>query len=513
MTRIRKSATLVLAGMSSLSLVAACGSSSGSSATKNSAAATTTASSAAATSGAGATTPAATSAATSAPAPAATGASSAPSVGPAPSTSAAALAPASITVAIDSGLQPDAKKAIDTQISQFEAKYPTIKAKTVEYTWTGTTFAAKLAGGTLPTVFTVPFTDGRGLIARKQVADVSAEIAKLPYGKEFNPAVAVEGEDSSGKLEAVPISAYGQALHYNRTLFKQAGLDPDKPPTTWDELRTDAKAISDKTGQAGYAVMTQSNTGGWILTTETYAMGGRMETMNGTKATAAVNNPQTKQVLSLLHDMRWTDKSMGSNFIYDWNGINQAFAAGKIGMYITGGGTYTNLVTQNKIDPSTYGEGVIPLTGTNAGALGGGTVAMVSVKASAAEQAAAVAWIDFYYMNKLITQAGAALDAKTNADNKQPVGAPELPVFNAALEAARQGWIKPYVNVPLAQMKPYIDAAGSQPLLPEPGVATQDVYAALDPVVQAVLTNKDANVDSLLSAANAKAQTAIDKAS
>ncbi|MDX6257401.1 MAG: multiple sugar transport system substrate-binding protein [Frankiales bacterium] len=503
MTRIRKSATLVLAGASCLSLVAACGSSSGSSATSTSSAPTT--SSAPATSAA-----AATSAATSAPAPAASASGSAPSVAP---SSAAALAPASITVAIDSGLQPDAKKAIDTQITQFEAKYPTIKAKTVEYTWTGTTFAAKLAGGTLPTVFTVPFTDGRGLIARKQVADVSAEIAKLPYGAKFNPSVAVEGEDASGKLEAVPISAYGQALHYNRDLFTKAGLDPNKPPTTWDELRADAKAISDKTGMAGYAVMTQSNTGGWILTTEAYAMGGRMETMNGTKATAAVNNPQTKQVLKLLHDMRWTDKSMGSNFIYDWNGINQAFAAGKIGMYITGGGTYTNLVTQNKIDPKTYGEGVIPLSGTNSGALGGGTVAMVSVKASAAQQAAAVKWIDFYYMAKLTTQAGAALDAKTNADNKQPVGAPQLPVFDKATYDEQQGWIKQWVNVPLAQMKPYTDAAAAQPLIPEPGVATQDLYAALDPVVQAVLTNKNANVDSLLSAANQKAQTAIGKAS
>jgi ABC-type glycerol-3-phosphate transport system substrate-binding protein len=496
-TRIRKSATLAIAGMSCLSLVAACGSSSGSSATSTSSAPATSAA-------------AATSAATSAPAPAASASGSAPSVAP---SSAAALAPASITVAIDSGLQPDAKKAIDTQITQFEAKYPTIKAKTVEYTWTGTTFAAKLAGGTLPTVFTVPFTDARGLIARKQVADVSAEIAKLPYGAKFNPSVAVEGEDASGKLEAVPISAYGQALHYNRDLFTKAGLDPNKPPTTWDELRADAKAISDKTGMAGYAVMTQSNTGGWILTTEAYAMGGRMETMNGTKATAAVNNAQTKQVLQLLHDMRWTDKSMGSNFIYDWNGINQAFAAGKIGMYITGGGTYTNLVTQNKIDPKSYGEGIIPLSGTNSGALGGGTVAMVSVKASAAEQAAAVKWIDFYYMAKLTTQAGAALDAKTNADNKQPVGAPQLPVFDKATYDEQQGWIKQWVNVPLDQMKPYTDAAAAQPLIPEPGVATQDLYAALDPVVQAVLTNKNANVDSLLSAANQKAQTAIAKAS
>jgi multiple sugar transport system substrate-binding protein len=105
------------------------------------------------------------------------------------------------------------------------------------------------------------------------------------------------------------------------------------------------------------------------------------------------------------------------------------------------------------------------------------------------------------------------LDAKTNAENKQPVGAPQLPMFDQATYDEQQTWIKPYVNVPLAQMKPYTDASGTQPLVPEPGVATQDVYASLDSVVQAVLTNKGANIDSLLAAANQKAQTAIDKAS
>ncbi len=41
------------------------------------------------------------------------------------------------------------------------------------------------------------------------------------------------------------------------------------------------------------------------------------------------------EVLQRLHAMRWDDNSMGSNFLYDWAGINQAFAAGQIGMYVS----------------------------------------------------------------------------------------------------------------------------------------------------------------------------------
>ena len=46
--------------------------------------------------------------------------------------------------------------------------------------------------------------------------------------------VVVGGRTSDGKVVAIPTAAYAQALHYNRALFTQAGLDPNKPPTTWD---------------------------------------------------------------------------------------------------------------------------------------------------------------------------------------------------------------------------------------------------------------------------------------
>ena len=428
-----------------------------------------------------------------------------------PKEEAASNGPVNITVAIDAGLQPDAIKAFDTQISQFQAKYTNIKVKREEYTWTAPTFAARLAGGTLPTVFTTAFTDGRALIARKQVADISSEVAKLPYAKNFNKNVVAAGQDQSGKIEMVPISAYGQGLHYNRELFTKAGLDPDKPPTTWAEVRTYAKQIADKTGQTGYAVMTRGNTGGWILSTESYAFGGRMTQPEGDKQKATVNNPATVQALQLVKDMRWQDNSMGANFIYDWNGINQAFAAGKIGMYLTGGGTYENLAAQNNIKPATYGLTTIPLEGADAGVLGGGTLAGVSAKASPAQQAAAVKWIDFFYMRKITTEEGSVDYAKTQAAADQPVGAPLLPVFDKATYDQVQTWIKSYITVPLDQMTNYTTNAFNQPLVPEPPVATQDVYAALDPVVQSVLTNKNADINDLLTKANTKVQSILDK--
>jgi multiple sugar transport system substrate-binding protein len=413
-----------------------------------------------------------------------------------------------LTVSIDEGLEPDALAAVEDRIAQFEEANPDITVATQEYTWTGSTFAAQLAGGTLPDVFVVPFTDGRGLIERQQIADVSALVADLPWADDLNPNVAEAGQAADGAQWAVPIAAYGQGLHYNRTLFEQAGLDPDDPPATWDEVRSAADAIAEATGQAGYAQMTQTNTGGWILTTQVYALGGRVEEVadDGT-ATATIDTPAMHDALSYLHDLRWEDDSMGANFLYDWSSINQDFAAGKIGMYLSGGGNYGNLFTQNAMDPDDYGVTVIPLEGDDAGVLGGGTLAAVSASASEAEQAAAVKWIDFYYMQKLTDQEAAVADAKVTADQGQPVGAPQLPIFDQATYDEQQSWIAEFVNVPLDQMTPYTDAIFDQPLLPEPAVATQEVYAALDPVVQAVLTQEDADIDALV----ADAQTAVEQ--
>jgi multiple sugar transport system substrate-binding protein len=203
---------------------------------------------------------------------------------------------------------------------------------------------------------------------------------------------------------------------------------------------------------------------------------------------------------------------MGSTFDYDWNSINQAFAAGQIGMFTGGSDLYTAMVQNNHLVPADYGVTTIPLASSpDAGVLGGGTLAAVNVVTTEAQRDAAVNWIDFYYMNKLLTQDGAVADAKALKANKQPVGVPALPIFDKATYDQSQVWIKDYINVPTAQMTPFTSKIFDQPLVTEPKVHTQDLYAALDPVLQAVLTDKNANIDALLDAANKQIQATIDK--
>jgi multiple sugar transport system substrate-binding protein len=399
----------------------------------------------------------------------------------------------------------------DNQVAEFEAANPGISVRGVQYQWLPATFAAKLASGTLPTVFTVPFTDGRSLGNNGQLANLTKYAEAEPYYKDFNPAVIAEGIDAKKQVIAIPTAAYAQALSYNRHLFSEAGLNPNKPPTTWAQLEADAKQISQKTGKTGYSEMGASdNTAGWILTTLTDALGGRMETGIGAKAKATFDNPAAVQALNILHTMRWTDNSMGANFGLSWGTSNQAFAAGQIGMFVSGSDVYTNMVQADNINPSIYGLAPIPTAKSKtAGVLGGGTLAAVSPKSSPAQIAAAMKWINFYYMQPLVNRKAAIRNAKTLVKNKQPVGVPELPVFNYKTYETSQRWIKPYINVPESQFAPFNKGIFNENVIPEPESATQAIYGDLDSVVQAVFTNQGANPASLLAAANSVGQTSI----
>lgn len=409
------------------------------------------------------------------------------------------------------GADQAAYDAFAEQEKQFEKQNPDIDVIGVEYEWEGPTFAVQLAGGSLPDVFTVPFTDSKTLLENGQLMDVTDEIEELGYTDSFNPVLLDGVTDADGRIFGFPRQAYAMGLHYNRTLFEAAGLDPDSPPTTWDEVRAAAKTIAEKTGKAGYMQMTQNNTGGWQLTAATVARGGSTQEDNGDGTyTSTIANEGTKAALEFLQDLRWEDNSLGSNFLLDWGTINQEFAAGNIGMYTTGSDIYTALVRDFSLNPDDYGLTVIPIE-NEGGTLGGGDIAVVSPTVDEATKAAAVTWIDWYYMQKLLDEDAAVLDAETLAASDQAVGTPLLPVLNREAYEQSLVWIEPFINVPRDQMTPFIEGIWEQTPVGEPKGKTQEIYALLDPVVQAVLTDQNADIDALLEQADAEAQALLDE--
>ena len=336
------------------------------------------------------------------------------------------------------GAKPEAQTALAEEVADFQKENPNITVKTNDYEWKATTFAADLAGGTLPTVFEIPFTDAKTLIANGQIADMQSSLGSLSYAGNFNKNLLQYGQGPDGHVYAIPAkSIYAVGLHYNRDLFTQAGLDPSKPPTTWDEVRTAAKAIASKTGVAGFAQMAKDATGGWQLTVDTYARGGRIES-DGKKAT--LNNDATKAALQFLKDLRWTDNSMGANFDYDWAQHQPGLRRRQDRHVHLGSGRLHEPGADEQHRPEVVRPHDDPALGQLTPACSAAAPwRLSSSKATANEKAAAIKWIDYHYLRKYTNQDAAAKNAQIQVASKQPVGTPELPIFSQAAVPAVPG--------------------------------------------------------------------------
>ncbi len=113
-------------------------------------------------------------------------------------------------------------------------------------------------------------------------------------------------------------------------------------------------------------------------------------------------------------------------------------------------------------------------------------------------------------VQKLLDKDAAIADAEALVASDQAVGTPVLPVLDQATYEQSREWIAPYVNVPLDQMSGFFDGIFDQTPVGEPKGKTQEIYALLDSVVQAVLTDENADIPALLKQADKDAQALLD---
>ncbi|MGW4496853.1 ABC transporter substrate-binding protein [Streptomyces sp. NPDC004376] len=357
------------------------------------------------------------------------------------------------------------------------------------------TFDAKLAGGQMEDVFYTYFTDARHVVDIHQAADLT------PYLKDLKSYDSIQQQlrdiyTVDGKVYGIPRTGYSMGLLYNRALFKKAGLDPDKPPATWDEVRAAAKKIAALgNGTVGYADYSAQNQGGWHFTAELYSQGGDVVSADGKKAT--VDTPQGRAVLQNLHDMRWSDDSMGSKQLLIINDVQQLMGSGKLGMYLSAPDNIPILVKEKG---GSYKDlALAPMPGGK-GTLIGGDGYMFNKKDSPAQIRAGLKWLDHMF---LTPGKGFLGDYARAKQHDAPVGLPEPRLFTGAADAKDQQVKKANANVPVENYQAFLDGNHSLELKIEPPHA-QQIYSVLDGVVSAVLTKKDANIDQLLKEASSK---------
>ncbi|MEU0618644.1 sugar ABC transporter substrate-binding protein [Streptomyces albogriseolus] len=357
------------------------------------------------------------------------------------------------------------------------------------------TFDAKLAGGQMEDVFYTYFTDARHVVDIGQAADLT------PYVKELRSYGTVQQQlrdiyTVDGKIYGIPRTGYSMGLIYNRALFEKAGLDPDRPPATWDEVRTAAKKIAALgDGVVGYADYSAQNQGGWHFTAELYSQGGDVVSADGKKAT--VDTPEGRAVLRTLHDMRWKDESMGSKQLLVINDAQQMMGSGKLGMYLAAPDNIPILVKEKGAEYQDIA--IAPMPGGKA-TLVGGDGYMLNKKATPEQIRAGLAWLDHMFLTPGDGFLGDYARAK---QHDAPVGLPEPRLFTGAADARDQQVKQANANVPVENYQAFLDGNQKLEMKIEPPHA-QQLYSVLDGVVSAVLTKEDADIDQLLKDASGK---------
>jgi multiple sugar transport system permease protein len=143
-----------------------------------------------------------------------------------------------------------------------------------------------------------------------------------------------------GHVYAIPNSTDDRVLFYNKTDFKKAGLDPNKPPRTWDEMMADAMKMTHRNPDNTYNeigfIPTFSQ--GWLYLWS-WQEDGDFMSRDGRRC--MMNNPQTVKALTALTG--WYKELGGVDAVNAYSGgfgagggQDDPFMTGQLAMRIDG---------------------------------------------------------------------------------------------------------------------------------------------------------------------------------
>lgn len=104
----------------------------------------------------------------------------------------------------------------------------------------------------------------------------------------------------NGNRYGIPLDISPFGLYYNKTVMRQAGLDPNKPPQTRDEFMGALQQMKDA-GVKGYWVQPQNPIGSWLSQTMLYQFGGTLFNDDVTQATW--NSDAGVEAMTFLRDL------------------------------------------------------------------------------------------------------------------------------------------------------------------------------------------------------------------
>jgi sn-glycerol 3-phosphate transport system substrate-binding protein len=198
--------------------------------------------------------------------------------------------------------------------------------------------------------------------------------------KDFWPALHANAM-VEGELYAVPFQNSTPLLYYNVDHFKEAGLDPAKPPATWAEFVDAAKKLT-KGDRHGFLMPGGYDYLGWLMEAFTLSNGGRYfnEDYGGE---VYYDQPSMLGAARFVEDLIFKHKVMAQG-ITEAGGVSTAFFAGKASMVMLSTGALSFIRENMK---QAYDVAFVPKNVRNAVPIGGGSLVMFAGQSEEAKKA------------------------------------------------------------------------------------------------------------------------------
>lgn len=267
---------------------------------------------------------------------------------------------------------PDA--LIDALCEEYHKENPNVKVTPVyagSYADTRTKVQAAIKGGNTPDLAIMFSIDLYSLLSMDAIADIDSFCttdADKEWLNGFYDGFMMNSRDGETTY-GIPWQRSTIVLYYNKDAFEAAGLDPEQPPKTWDELKEDAKKLTimenGQTTQYGIQIPSDGYAY-WMLQTFCVEQNG-FNLMNETGTETYYDDERTAKGLEFWKSLA-DDGSMPEGIVA-WATTPSDFLEGKTAMMYHTTGNLTNVKNNASFN---FGVAMLPANESYGSPTGGG---------------------------------------------------------------------------------------------------------------------------------------------
>jgi len=282
-------------------------------------------------------------------------------------------------------------KIIDGYVADFEKENPGIKLKPIysgSYQESITKALTAVKSGDPPVTSILLSTDMFTLIDEDAIVpfdDLVKTADDQAWLKSFYPGF-MENSQTGGKTWGIPFQRSTIVLYYNKDAFKEAGLDPNKPPGTWTEMADYAQKLtkrdaSGKVTQWGVQIPS-SGFPYWLF--QGLAIENGVNLMNTAGTETYYDRPEVIAALQYWVDLVKKQK-VHPEGIVEWGTTPKDFFERTVAMMWTTTGNLTNVRSNAKFD---FGVAMLPANKQRGSPTGGGNFYLFKKSTPAQREAA-----------------------------------------------------------------------------------------------------------------------------